>query len=312
MGLFKKYPHIELLHRVPEIMAEPRVVVQEKPDGTNFRYGWVDGRFRIGGHNEEFDFLTSNPNACFGALGWARATNLDKRVEELARSLGVEIIFHDEWFGPGVQKRIVYSNEKQQRTFDVRIDGELVDWERVVELTERLGHRTVPLLYEGKPDMDVFNQLRVAPSKIAYENDLGSEENIAEGIVIKPTRMHKKNNDQWIIAKHKAPKFSERKSLVEGKAPLVVPACATTFLDEFITLERLEHVLSSLRSAGVDVMDPKQTGTIIQGMYADVIKESGPEFEQLDEESQKAINKRHGGRTKILLDIWKTNSGYVI
>ena len=48
MGLFKKYVDIPLLYRVPEIMEEPEVIVMEKPDGTNFRYGFVEGRFRIG------------------------------------------------------------------------------------------------------------------------------------------------------------------------------------------------------------------------------------------------------------------------
>ena len=57
-------------------------------------------------------------------------------------------------------------------------------------------------------------------------------------------------------------------------------------------------------SVGVDVVDPIKTGQIIQSMYADVIKESQSEYEQLDEVAQKAVGKRSGGRTKMLLNIW--------
>ncbi len=306
MGLFKKYVDIPLLYRVPEIMEEPEVIVMEKPDGTNFRYGFVEGRFRIGGRNEEFDFLTSAPSACFGAVGWARATNLDKRVEELAESLGVEIIFHDEWYGPGIQNRVIYSREKQQRTFDVRVNEEFVDWDKVVELTQRLGHKNVPLLYRGKPDMEVFDRFRVAPSAIAYENALGTEDNIAEGIVIKPAHMHRNFRDDWIIAKYKGPKFGELKSqtMTTAHVPLAVPQSSTAFIDEFFTEERLGHVLNNLRAMDVDVSSPVAMGQVIRDMYNDVLKESKPEYEQLDDESRRSVDKRHATKTKALLSIW--------
>lgn len=307
MGAFAKYPEIELLHRVPDIMQEPEVVVTEKLHGTNTRFGWVDGRFRVGGRNEEFDLETSAPSSGYGFVGWVRTTDLVRRVKELAEFLNAEVIFYGEWFGPGVQKGVVYAQDKQLRIFDVCINDDLVGWDEVVQFTERVGLKTVPLLYRGKPDREVLDGKQTIPSAIAYENGVGSEENIGEGVVVKPSRMHRNFYNDWVIAKHKSPKFSERKSLSEGKPKLATPESATAFVEEFFTLQRLEHVLTNMRASGVDVTAPSATGQIIRGMYGDVLKESKPEYDQLDEDSRKAVDKHHAGKTKVLLGIWIAN-----
>lgn len=304
MGVFLKYPEIELLHRVPDIMQEPEVVVMEKIHGTNVRLGWVDGRFRIGGRNEEFDLETSVPSAGYGFLGWLRTTDLIQKVKDLAESLSAEVIFYGEWFGPGVQKGVIYAQEKQLRIFDVRVNDGLMDWDEVVQFTERVGLKTVPLLYQGKPDREILDGKQSVPSTVAFENGVGMDENIGEGIVVKPSRMHRNLHNDWVIAKHKSPKFSERKSLSEGKPKPATPESAITFIEEFFTPQRLEHVLIDMRASGIDVTAPSTTGQIIRGMYGDVLKESKPEYEQLDEDSRKAVDKHHAGKTKVLLGIW--------
>lgn len=307
MGAFSKYPEIELLHRVPDIMQEPEVVVMEKIHGTNARFGWVDGKFRIGGRNEEFDLQTSTPSTGYGLMGWLHTTDLVQRVQKLAESISAEVIFYGEWFGPGVQKGVVYAKDKQFRVFDVRVNDDLVDWDQVVSLTERVGLQTVPLLYRGKPNREILDRHQTAPSVVAFENGVGTQENIGEGVVIKPSRMHRNLHNNWVIAKHKGPKFSERKSLSEGKAQVATPESATAFTDEFFTLQRLEHVLTNMRSSGVDITVPSATGQIIRSMYGDVLKESKPEYELLDEDARKAVDKGHAGKTKILIGIWKAN-----
>ncbi|MFA6526531.1 MAG: RNA ligase family protein [Candidatus Buchananbacteria bacterium] len=304
MKLFKKYAEIQLIDRVTDIMREPEVIVTEKLHGINVRIGWVDGRFRIGSRNEEFNYAGSSPNSSSGFMGWVRGSGLAEKLEELAGSIQSEVIFYGEWFGPGVQgKCIPYCREKQLRVFDVRIDEEFIDWDRVVELAGRIGLKTVPLLYRGRPDQAVFDELRDAPSTVARENGVGSVEDVGEGIVIKPTIMHRNySGGDWVIAKYKSPKFSERKSLAEGKAALVTPASAIEFVEEFFTAVRLEHVLSNLVMAGVDIFSRTAVGQIIKVMYDDVIKESGPELDQLDEDSREAVDKIHGRKTKSLLD----------
>lgn len=307
MGVFAKYPEIELLHRVPDIMQEPEVVVMEKIHGTNARFGWVEGRFRVGGRNEEFDPETSTPSSGYGLMGWLRTTDLVRRVQELAESMVAEVIFYGEWFGPGIQKGVVYAKDKQFRVFDVRVNDDLVDWDQVVGLTERVGLQTVPLLYRGKPDRENLDRYQTAPSTVAFENGVGTDENIGEGVVIKPSRMHRNLYNDWVIAKHKSPKFSERKSLSEGKVQVATPESAKAFIEEFFTIQRLEHVLTNMRASGVDVTAPSAIGQIIRGMYGDVLKESKPEYDLLDEDARKAVDKQHAGKTKVLLGIWLAN-----
>jgi len=307
MGSFAKYPEIELLHKVPAILDELEVVVLEKIHGRNARLGWVGGLFRIGSRTEEFDLELSTPSTGREFFGWVMATNLKQRIKELAESISSDVIFYGEWFGPGVQKGVVYADEKQLRIFDVRINDDLVDWDKVVELVERVGLKTVPLLYRGKPTMDILDEKRIIPSAVAYENTIGSEQNVGEGVVVKPTRMHRNSYGNWIMAKYKSPKFSEQKSLSEVRVQPVIPESATTFIEEFFTLQRLDHVIDSLRSIGIDVTVPATTGQIIRGMYEDVLKESETEYAQLDDDARRTVDKRHSGKTKTLLSIWLAN-----
>ncbi len=304
MGKFHKYPHIELLHRVPDILLEREVVVTEKVHGINVRFGWVDGRFRVGSREEELSFEVPAPTLLKSFLAWILSTNLVQQVTELAKSLGSEFIFYGEWFGPGVQKGVVYAAEKQLRIFDVRVGEDFVEWDRVAELAARIDVKTMPVLYRGRPRQDVFDEKRIESSTIAFENMLGSAENIAEGIVIKSSRMHRNHRGNWVIAKHKSPAFSERKSGNEDKVQPTTPESATEFIEEFFTIQRLEHVLTNLRAAGVDVTIAAATGQILKGMYQDVMRESEPEYGRLDEESRKAVDRQHATKTKVLLRTW--------
>lgn len=302
MGTFKKYSEIENLHRAPAVLDEPEVVVTEKIHGTNVRFGWVEKRFRVGGRNEEFDLEASAPSTGMGFVGWIRETDLPRKVEELAEQLGSEVILYGEWHGQGIQKGVQYVDGKDFRVFDVRIDDDLAGWDEVVRIAEAVGLKTVPLLYRGAPSRELFDELRVKPSTVAHENGVGSEENLTEGVVIKPTTMKRDECGSWVMAKHKNPRWEERKSLKENKPQPDIPSGAQEFVEEFFTPERLEHVLTALRESGVDVMASSTIGPAIRGMYEDVVKESKEEFSTLPDDVKKAIGKLHSSRTKKLLD----------
>ena len=303
MEKFSRYLEIESLHRVPEILMVRETVILEKIHGINIRFGYVGEQFRVGGKNEEFDLEKSAPSAGFGFVGWLRESSIPKLVADLAKDLKQDIIFYGEWHGKGIQKVVQYLDKKDLRIFDVLVEDEFKSWDYVVDLSNTIGVKTVPLLYRGAPSMEIFENLRHFPSRVAYEHGFGAEDNIAEGIVIKPTPMARNLRGDWIISKHKDPKFEERASLrKEPKAHSINPEEAYTFVEEFFTSERLNHVLTYVRESGVDVASPKAIGLAIKGMYDDVIKESKEEFSNLPEEIQKAINKLHSSRTKHLLE----------
>lgn len=304
MSTFTTYPKIENLHRIPAILDEPDVVVTEKIHGANVRFGWVNDHFCIGGRNEEFGFETSPPSAGMGFVGWIRKTDIPERVEILAESLSTEIIFYGEWHGQGIQKGVQYVNGKDLRIFDVRIKDDLINWDEVTRLAKEVCIKTVPLLYRGAPSRELFDELRIKPSSVAHENGVGSEENLAEGVVIKPSTMHRDEYGNWLMAKHKNPIWEERKSLKENKPKLEITSGVQEFVDEFFTAERLDHVLTALRESGVNIMASSAIGSVIREMYRDVVKESKEEFTELSKEIKRAIGKLHPSRTKSLLDTY--------
>ena len=50
----------------------------------------------------------------------------------------------------------------------------------------------------------------------------------------------------------------------------------------------------------VDVTAPSAIGQIIRNMHEDVIKESEPEYGQLDDASREAVKRSHAKKTKLL------------
>lgn len=313
MGTFAKWISIENLYRVPEILSPlyvKEVVVPEKIHGTSARVGCIDEVFRVGGRNEEFDLATSKDSSCFGLLGWVRSTSLSERVVALAHELGLDLIVYGEWFGAGIQKGVTYlpAGEKGFLVFGVRIGEDLASWDTVVEISAKLGLTTVPVLYRGKPDMEVFDRLRSIPSTVAYEHGVGSDSNIAEGIVIFSLPLQRLG-ESYLIAKHKHPNFAERQSERRDKAPRIptegeatANEAANAFVEEFWTASRLEHVLTYLSEQGIDVSKPTVLGPAIRGMFDDVRKEGGPEWGALSLEAQKLVGRIHPSRTKTLIE----------
>ncbi|TSC81982.1 MAG: hypothetical protein G01um101419_701 [Parcubacteria group bacterium Gr01-1014_19] len=305
MGQFAKWTDIVSLNRLPEIMQVPEVAVTEKIHGTSVRIGWVDNTFRVGGRNEEFDVVTSNPSTGMSFMAWVRDhPELPEKLEQLAIEKGGEVIVYGEWFGNGIQKGVRYFAEpgKGFRIFGVRINGCLMDWDVVKATAEELGLPTVPLLYRGKPDLELFDKLRVFPSKVGEENGISDPENLAEGVVISAIPMVQISSD-WAIVKHKHQKFEERSSLQrDDKKSVEELESAIQFVAEFWTEQRLEHVFGGLREKGLDVRTPSSIGPTIKAMFEDVLKESQPEWTKLSEKEQKAVQKMHSGKTKMLMN----------
>src|SRR5260221_3043426 len=187
MGEFYTFPHLETLDRHPEIFGMAAVVVTEKIHGTNSRFGLVDGAFKVGARNTEL----TEPGDGFGFYGWVQEQGIEQRLREHYE--GVDIIVYGEWYGPKIQKGVVYATEKQFRGFAVRIGRSFVGPDEAHEIIQKLGLNAVPVLYRGVPTTAQFDILKGQPSQVALENarngqELGVDQstNTAEGIVIYP------------------------------------------------------------------------------------------------------------------------------
>ena len=273
-----KYSDIEGLHKVPDLLIVKRVVVKEKIHGTNVRFGIVNGEFFMGGRNM--------------LLPQAHIMGFEDKAVELASKLKAHNIdnmaFYGEWYGPGIQKHINYGNEKRFVIFDVAdiIDGQkrFKEWNEVVDICSKLKLPTVPLLYMGPPSMDIFDKLLACTSKLAMSLDVKDEDNIQEGIVIVADPIIINAFGERLIAKYKNQKFAETKSGTPRK-PKVLSDDVKEFVEEFVTQQRVEHVLSQLREGGHDIEQMSIMKHLIPAMIKDLQKEAADEITALGENS---------------------------
>ncbi len=300
---FTKYQHLESLTRpeMQNILLQPEVVCTEKIHGTNARVGLVDGVLRIGGRNQDHTNDLQG-DSVMGFVKWVRESGLEQRLRDNF-SAASQIIFFGEWFGSSIQKGINYGKEKQFRVFDVKFEGRYADWDEVVWFCNQVDLSTVPLLYRGVPKMSEFEALLDIQSAVAKELGVETSNNLHEGIVIKPTKMA--INDQtgeWLIAKYKPARWSERHSEKEKKDFKPVPAESYKFVEEFVTSTRLEHVLDHLRDANIPIDDIKSMPHILKEMSLDIYREAAPEIEVLQKNGieWKTLSKLVAGRTSVL------------
>lgn len=277
---FSKYNDIESFHkRYEDIFSCKEIIANAKIHGSSMRVGYIDGEFRVGGRNQEFKPWTTGN---FGMPQIIAKLILDVKLKEWYEANNkANIIIYGEVYGPGVQKLTYGLKEKSFAVFDIKLYGYYEDHKTVCDITSKLGLEVVPTLYIGEPNLDVLNELRSGDDPIAANNGVKHKR---EGIVIKPTRTLYNKYHERIIAKHKDPEFEERTSLQMPTTPKEVPVnfeSITAFVDEFATVERLNHALSHLHEAGVEATDVRQTGDVIRAMIEDVKKEATIEMENL-------------------------------
>lgn len=231
-----------------------------------------------------------------GFVGWLQQQNIEDRLRE---KFGVaDVIVYGEWYGPSIQKGIVYANEKQFRGFGIRVNGAFLPIITALLMLDELGLNRVPVLYQGPPDQEMFDKLRGKESHVAHENGIVIEGNTAEGIVIYPTYPFRDAYGEWVIGKHKDVKWSERSAPKEHVPPSEV---AAAFVAEFVTANRLDHVKQHLEEQGIDTGLAKNIGAILKEMSSDVLREAAEEYAALSEDDQRAVRKLIPNATRALM-----------
>jgi hypothetical protein len=288
-----KWPHLENLDRVlkdyPDYLSVPGYyTVTEKVHGFNARFGvdldhtpWVGTRNLTVAEDDEVQ----------GFRAFA---------QPLLERLGPGETVFGEWYGRGVQKGIDYG-EKQFAMFGYHArnrDGSewWGDWQLVETVAYSLGIKTVPVLMratDGVP-LDRLMDLRSAESRLAP----GS---IHEGIVISHDPPILDHYGRVLIAKFKSPGFEERSHARREKPAPADLTVLNAFVDEYVNEGRLEHVLQQVSEFVGDPLDPRVTGEVLRAMHADVVRESGPDYEALSDNDKKMLGKVMNPRVKELL-----------
>jgi hypothetical protein len=276
------YMHIENLYKNGEILNFKECYAMEKIHGTSAHISYKAGRvslFAGGGSYPEFCKLFD-------------ITKIEAILKEKFGEGDISVHVYGEYYGGKLQGMSpTYGKEVKFVAFEVKVGDHWLNVPKAEIFAVELGLDFVH--YVRIPTtLEELDRQRDADSIQAVKNGMGSHKR--EGIVIRPLEEYTDNNGERIIAKHKAAEFCETVKVPKVGADLELIAEAKAIADNWVTAERLKHIL--------DGIEPKieNTGKVIQTMVEDIMREG--EGEVVDsKEARKEIGKATAIMFKRLL-----------
>ncbi len=276
------YMHIENLHANQDILMFKECYALEKIHGTSAHVRFTNGKvgyYSGGVKQENFTdlFDTEELYTKFMELGHSR------------------VIAYGEAYGGKCQgMSYLYGPDLKFAVFEVKVGDTWLNVPDAADVAYKLGLEFV--YYDiVKTDLEILNAQRDAPSAQSIRNGI-EEGGKREGIVLRPIEEMIKSNGNRIIAKHKGAEFSETKTVREvSPERAVVLKDANDIAAEWVTHNRMAHVLDELTVAiGYDPTI-KETLAVIQFMQIDVYRESKGEVV-----STKEVNRAIGSASAKL------------
>jgi hypothetical protein len=169
-----------------------------------------------------------------------------------------------------------YGKKLHFTAFEVKIGDSWLDVPNAEDVVNKLGLEFIP--YEKVPGtVEAVDAERDRPSRIARLRGI-EEDKMSEGVVLRPLIEIRDARGNRILAKHKRPEFSERKSkrdtVVNPEKQLELTN-ARDIAAEWVTPMRLEHVLDKIPGD----QEMKDIPVIIKAMLEDVFVEGEGEVE---------------------------------
>ena len=309
---FTKYNSIENSYREKEIneirenIDENTIfTVTEKCDGSNFS-------FISDGNNVIVAKRTSVLNNASLFDSDIMYENYKDNVLKLARYLKNQNINEVQIFGEHfgglyngktdkgyskIQKRVQYIPYTDFIVFDILVTQNnnkyFLNWDEVKELATKFGFKVVPELFRGTFE-ECLKYPNLFNTKIPEMYGLEPiEDNIAEGVVIKPLEDLRLKNGSRIIIKNKNDKFKEKGRGKLQKVQVQLNKEEKEILNEmtkYFEISRIQSVLSK----GDVKLDWKQFGKLSGLFFKDALEDfikDNPKFNELDKGIQKAIKK---------------------
>jgi Rnl2 family RNA ligase len=333
MVSFKKYNSVENVFDkefVDKIKLEGygnvQFVVQEKVHGANFcfatdgetiiagkRTGFVEADESFYGHEELLDRYKE------------KALNLFMRVREKYPDTLTITIFGEMFGGKYphpeinndsritcIQKGVYYCPNHEFYAFDLYLTNAnsarflVVDeMNTFFEDTKFLYAKT---LFQGTID-ECLQYSNAFPSYISgWLNLPPIEDNICEGIVIRPSEPLYFHNGTRVLLKSKNSRFAEKKAVKKRiKTPSVEPSYSENLnnllyiSEEYVTENRLNNVVSKIGTVSI----PKDTGKLIgllsKDILDDFLKEHSEQYYSLEKDEQKILNKHINSQATTLI-----------
>ena len=320
---FKKYTSIEntfdkdFVGQIrDEIPDKQEFVVQEKVHGSNTcfvtdgktvsfgkRTGFVEEGEKFYDYEKLFERYMQ------------KATSLFSMVTETLPDLKTLTVFGEMFGGryphPDVkndsktvviQKGVFYCPNHEFYAFDLYVTteqtGRYLTVDEANAFFERGGFFYAKTLFRGTLN-ECLQYPNDAPSKIAEWMRLPPlEDNICEGVVIRPVEPTYLTNGARVLLKNKNARFAEKKSIKKRAPKLFVEPSYSEMLnnllpvvEQYVTENRLNNVVSKIGHISV----PKDTGKLI-GLFSkdildDFLKEHSGEYAAIEKSEQKILNR---------------------
>lgn len=314
---FNRYSSIEnsyrtkFLNKINELdVSKEEFIVTEKIHGSNFSV-WYDGsEFEFAKRSQflKSDNFFNYQEAMKEVMPRIRKLYLAiKRDWKTAGTISI----YGELFGghyphkdveklpfKQIQKGVAYTNQIGFYAFDLFIDGSLQEIDFANKYFEEVNLFHAKTLFRGSLD-----------DCLKYPNDFQStipalfglpeiEDNVCEGVVIKPNKPLFLYSGSRIIIKNKNEKWTEKSNVKREKKVINLTEDEQKILDvylSFITENRLKNVISK-----VGLVTQKDFGKLMglfqKDAYDDFIKDNSKEYLDLDKDKQGKI-KREFGKT---------------
>ena len=323
MLVFKKYSSIEnsfnkeYMERVmAEMPADLEYVVQEKVHGANTSF-LCDGtevrfakRTSMLGDQEDFYEYNELLEAYRG-----RVLSLYSRVKAKYPKV-THISIFGEMFGGRyphddvkvshrlslIQKGVCYTPEHEFYGFDIYLaedeQSRYLPVDEVNELFEAEGFFYARTLFKGTL-AECLKYPNAFDSKIAQWLGLPPiEDNICEGVVIRPVVPMYLRNGSRVLIKNKNERFAEKKSVKTRNKLFAEPVPYSEALkalllevETYVTENRLANVVSHIGEVHLPKDFGKLMGMFSKDVLDDFLKEHGSAYTALDKYEQKMLNK---------------------
>jgi Rnl2 family RNA ligase len=314
---FKKYSSIENIYRIKTIsdikdygLHYGDWVVTEKVHGANLSFWMNKEGLRVA---KRTSFLMNSDSF----FNWQSVTDeylvhLNALLEVCGEVFNIsedtlEVILYGELFGgtyphPNVDKTlnaskvqsgVYYCPDNDFYAFDLKVNGQFINYCIFEEIMKNLGFNYARPLKIGNFDecLAYPNSFQTTIPDFYSLPDI--EDNICEGVVIKPVDAKFFDNGSRVILKNKNDRFKEKEKKPKKVVKEVVLSeeqeKSISALNEYVTENRLKNVISKIG----EVTD-KDFGKILGAFTKDILEEhikDDESFNNMEKEDRKVVTK---------------------
>lgn len=266
------FMHINNLYKYQDVLLFKQVYAMEKIHGSSSFLHWINGEvkpFSGGAKHESFLNIFDGINA----------PTLESIKNQFNIEFGTqtEVFIYGEVYGGNMQAmKETYGNILKFIAFDVKVSDYFVSVPTAERIVKNFNLEFVDYVLVDA-NIESLDKERLKESTQAIRNGCGNGKK-REGIVIRPPIEIYKNGER-VIAKYKNEDFEERKTPQKVVDPndIKVLDGANKIADEWVTAERLRHVLDKIFINGAE-LNIEKTGDVVKAMIEDVTREAAGEI----------------------------------